>query len=69
MRLVTNELRIKPMLFHPFSCKGHSITKPSRFDDYDFKIFIIIMKFHVIINLGMTCKVHFFILIIFKTKL
>jgi hypothetical protein len=28
-----DEWVVKPMLFHPFSCKGCSIVKPSCFDD------------------------------------
>jgi hypothetical protein len=46
------------MSVHPFSKKGHLIIKPNHLIDYDFKKFGLILKFHVVDDLGITCKVH-----------
>jgi hypothetical protein len=45
------------MLFHPFIRKGHIVAKPSWLINY-FILFFIILKLHIIIDLGITCKVH-----------
>jgi len=49
---------VKPMSFHPFNYKRHIIAKPKSFYQLRFFNFLIILKFHVIIDLGLMCKVH-----------
>jgi hypothetical protein len=46
------------MLFHPFNHKGHLVTKPNHLINYGFLNFGLILKFHIIDDLGVTCKVH-----------
>ncbi len=58
---VTNHSQVvKPMSFHPFNYKGHLVAKPNHLIDQCFFFFFLglILKFHVINDLSMICKVH-----------